>query len=109
MSYVKDHVRVKRGLCYGRKHIDQMGQSIWLYLAYLDMADFKTGKIGPITDEKVAELHLAKIGVKLTKLTDKQSKYLGLDQKGPEFVLSSEIGRGFSQGIPAHPAEGAAG
>jgi adenosylhomocysteinase len=34
-------------------------------------------------DEKVASLHLEKIGVKLTKLSDKQSKYLGLGQKGP--------------------------
>lgn len=34
-------------------------------------------------DEKVAELHLAQIGVKLTRLTDKQSKYLGMDPKGP--------------------------
>jgi len=34
-------------------------------------------------DEKVAELHLAKIGVKLTKLSPKQSKYLGIDVNGP--------------------------
>jgi adenosylhomocysteinase len=34
-------------------------------------------------DEKVAALHLEKIGVNLTKLSDKQSKYLGLDQAGP--------------------------
>lgn len=34
-------------------------------------------------DEKVASLHLEKLGVKLTKLTDKQSKYLGLSTKGP--------------------------
>jgi adenosylhomocysteinase len=34
-------------------------------------------------DEKVAALHLEKIGVKLTKLTDKQAKYLGVDAKGP--------------------------
>ena len=34
-------------------------------------------------DEKVAALHLDKIGVKLTKLSDKQSKYLGLDLEGP--------------------------
>jgi adenosylhomocysteinase len=34
-------------------------------------------------DEKVASLHLDKLGVKLTRLSDKQSKYLGLDQKGP--------------------------
>lgn len=34
-------------------------------------------------DEKVAALHLGKIGVKLTKLSDRQSKYLGLKQTGP--------------------------
>jgi len=34
-------------------------------------------------DEKVAALHLEKIGVKLTKLNDKQSEYLGLPQQGP--------------------------
>ncbi len=34
-------------------------------------------------DEKVAALHLAKIGVKLTKLTDRQSAYIGVGQDGP--------------------------
>ncbi len=34
-------------------------------------------------DEKVARLHLDQLGVKLTRLSDKQSKYLGLDQDGP--------------------------
>ena len=34
-------------------------------------------------DEKVARLHLEKIGVKLTKLTDKQSAYIGVPQQGP--------------------------
>ena len=34
-------------------------------------------------DEKVAALHLDKIGVKLTQLTDAQANYLGLSQKGP--------------------------
>jgi adenosylhomocysteinase len=34
-------------------------------------------------DEKVAALHLDKIGVKLTKLTDQQATYLGLSQAGP--------------------------
>jgi adenosylhomocysteinase len=34
-------------------------------------------------DEKVAFLHLAKVGAKLTKLSDKQAAYLGLDQAGP--------------------------
>ncbi|NUM59889.1 MAG: adenosylhomocysteinase [Bdellovibrionaceae bacterium] len=34
-------------------------------------------------DEKVAALHLDKLGVKLTKLSSKQSKYLGLGVQGP--------------------------
>jgi len=34
-------------------------------------------------DEKVAALHLEKIGVKLTKLTDKQAEYIGTSVKGP--------------------------
>uniref|UniRef100_A0A3P8ZVH6 adenosylhomocysteinase n=1 Tax=Esox lucius TaxID=8010 RepID=A0A3P8ZVH6_ESOLU len=34
-------------------------------------------------DEEVAAAHLDKLGVKLTKLTDKQAKYLGLPRDGP--------------------------
>jgi adenosylhomocysteinase len=34
-------------------------------------------------DEKVAALHLAKIGAKLTKLNERQSAYLGVAQNGP--------------------------
>ena len=34
-------------------------------------------------DEKVARLHLDKIGVKLTKLTDKQATYISVPQEGP--------------------------
>ncbi|MFP4080223.1 MAG: adenosylhomocysteinase, partial [Ectothiorhodospira sp.] len=34
-------------------------------------------------DEKVAELHLGKIGATLTKLTEEQAKYLGLPIEGP--------------------------
>ena len=34
-------------------------------------------------DEKVARLHLDKIGVKLTKLSDKQSTYIGVPAGGP--------------------------
>ena len=34
-------------------------------------------------DEKVAALHLAKVGAKLTKMTPEQSKYLGVPQAGP--------------------------
>lgn len=34
-------------------------------------------------DEKVAELHLAKLGAKLTKLSKAQADYIGVPQKGP--------------------------
>ena len=34
-------------------------------------------------DEKVAELHLAKLGATLTKLSDEQASYIGVDQSGP--------------------------
>ena len=34
-------------------------------------------------DEKVAALHLDKLGVKMTRLSDKQASYLGLSQEGP--------------------------
>ncbi len=34
-------------------------------------------------DEEVARLHLAKIGVKLTTLTDEQAQYLGIPKNGP--------------------------
>jgi adenosylhomocysteinase len=34
-------------------------------------------------DEKVAQLHLDKLGVKLTRLSPAQAGYLGLDQAGP--------------------------
>ena len=34
-------------------------------------------------DEKVAALHLAKVGAKLTKLTGKQAEYLGIPGQGP--------------------------
>ena len=34
-------------------------------------------------DEKVARLHLEKIGVKLSKLSDEQAAYIGVKQEGP--------------------------
>jgi adenosylhomocysteinase len=34
-------------------------------------------------DEKVARLHLKKIGVELDELTDKQSAYLNIPKEGP--------------------------
>ena len=34
-------------------------------------------------DEKVAQLHLEKVGAKLTKLSEKQAKYIGVKEQGP--------------------------
>jgi adenosylhomocysteinase len=34
-------------------------------------------------DEKVARLHLDALGVKLTKLTDEQADYIGVEPGGP--------------------------
>ncbi|MBR9704099.1 adenosylhomocysteinase [Candidatus Pacearchaeota archaeon] len=56
-------------------------------LAQLDLWQ-NSHKIGVYTlpkllDEEVARLHLEKLGVKLTKLTDKQSKYVNIPKEGP--------------------------
>jgi adenosylhomocysteinase len=34
-------------------------------------------------DEEVARLHLGKLGVKLTELTEEQADYLGIPKEGP--------------------------
>ena len=34
-------------------------------------------------DEQVARLHLDKLGVHLTELSDKQAEYLGVPKQGP--------------------------
>jgi len=34
-------------------------------------------------DEEVARLHLDQLGVKLTRLSDKQAEYIGVDVDGP--------------------------
>jgi adenosylhomocysteinase len=34
-------------------------------------------------DEKVARLHLGKLGVKLSSLNERQAAYLGLEVEGP--------------------------
>ena len=45
--------------------------------------ELKVYRLPKELDEKVAALHLEKIGVHLTELTNKQAEYLGLSQKGP--------------------------
>ena len=47
---------------------------------------YKSGEVFVLPkhlDEKVAELHLSKVGAKLTHLTQKQADYLGLPVNGP--------------------------
>ena len=50
--------------------------------------NYKNYKVGVFTlpkklDEKVAHLHLGKLGVELTKLTKEQAEYLGVSAEGP--------------------------
>ncbi len=47
---------------------------------------YETGKVYVLSkelDEKVAQLHLGQLGVRLTKLTAKQAQYLGVPVEGP--------------------------
>ncbi|MBI1335480.1 MAG: adenosylhomocysteinase [Phycisphaera sp.] len=47
---------------------------------------YQTGKVytlPKVLDEKVARLHLDKLGVKLTKLSQKQADYIGVPVEGP--------------------------
>ena len=47
---------------------------------------FETGKVYTLPkklDEKVARLHLAKVGAKLSVLTKQQAEYLGIPEEGP--------------------------
>ena len=45
--------------------------------------DNKVYTLPKLLDEKVAKLHLQKLGVELTTLVDIQSKYIGVDIEGP--------------------------
>ena len=47
---------------------------------------YQVGKVyvlPKILDEKVARLHLKKVGAMLTELTDEQAAYIGVDKQGP--------------------------
>jgi adenosylhomocysteinase len=56
-------------------------------LAQLDLwqNDYETDvyRLSKKLDEEVARLHLAQLGVKLTKLSPEQAEYLGIDPEGP--------------------------
>ena len=49
----------------------------------IDKYENKVYMLPKYLDEKVAKLHLDKIGVELTELTDDQAKYIGVNKKGP--------------------------
>ena len=48
-----------------------------------DKYENKVYVLPKILDEKVARLHLSKIGVRLDELTSEQSAYLGISKEGP--------------------------
>ena len=59
-------------------------------LAQIDLWEnresYKAGQVTVLAkhlDEEVARLHLAKVGAKLTKLTDEQAAYIGISPDGP--------------------------
>ncbi|MDE0835326.1 MAG: adenosylhomocysteinase [Akkermansiaceae bacterium] len=59
-------------------------------LAQIDLWEnresYKAGQVTVLAkhlDEEVARLHLAKVGAKLTKLTDEQAAYIGISVDGP--------------------------
>jgi len=56
-------------------------------LAQIDLwkKNYKTGvyRLPKYLDEEVARLHLEQLGVKLTTLTEKQAKYIGVNPEGP--------------------------
>jgi adenosylhomocysteinase len=56
-------------------------------LAQIDLwqKDYQVGvyRLPKYLDEQVARLHLQRIGVKLTVLTDKQAQYIGVKKEGP--------------------------
>jgi adenosylhomocysteinase len=50
------------------------------------VAGYEPGRVYTLPkklDEKVARLHLAKLGVELEELTDRQAAYLGIPKEGP--------------------------
>jgi adenosylhomocysteinase len=48
-----------------------------------DVYEKKVYRLSKQLDEEVARLHLGKIGVRLTKLTQEQADYIGVPVDGP--------------------------
>jgi adenosylhomocysteinase len=62
---------------------NQVLAQIELFTNKKEYSEIQIYRLPKHLDEKVAALHLDKLGVKLTKLNPKQSKYMGLDVGGP--------------------------
>ncbi len=65
---------------------NQVLAQLALYGALSIGVRFERGKVYTLPkqlDEKVAHLHLNKVGVKLSQLTDAQARYLGIPARGP--------------------------
>ena len=79
---------------------------------YANTAQYPTGVyvLPKHLDEKVARLHLDALGVKLTKLTDEQADYLGVDPGAPTSpsTTATERSPATQAGTPA-PSAGAPG
>ncbi|RKH77054.1 adenosylhomocysteinase, partial [Corallococcus praedator] len=53
---------------------------------FTKQADYQAGKVyvlPKVLDEKVARLHLKKVGAQLTELSDVQAAYIGVNKAGP--------------------------
>jgi adenosylhomocysteinase len=50
---------------------------------HTDKYEKKVYMLPKVLDEEVARLHLDQLGVKLTKLTEEQAKYIGVPVEGP--------------------------
>ena len=62
------------------------GQTLGQIELFTKQGDYESGKVyvlSKLLDEKIANLHLAKLGVKLTELTETQAAYIGVSKTGP--------------------------
>ena len=53
---------------------------------FTKLKEYENGKVYVLPkhlDEKVARLHLKKVGAVLTELTDEQASYIGVSKNGP--------------------------
>ena len=61
-------------------------QTIAQIALFTKPAEYQAGKVyvlPKVLDEKVARLHLKKVGAMLTELTDEQAAYIGVNKQGP--------------------------